>query len=58
MVVQLAIGILNSTYIAQNSHSTFLTSFSEILLTVKYIVLTVFLFLRRNSLIASVPDEE
>ena len=58
MVVQLAIGVLNSTYIAQNSHSTFLTSFSEILLTVKYIVLTVFLFLRRNSLIASVPDEE
>ena len=58
MVVQLAIGILNSSYIAKNSHSTFLTSFSEILLTVKYIVLTAFLFLRRNSIIASVPEDE
>lgn len=58
MVVQLAIGILNSTYILRNSDSTFLTAFSEILATVKYLVLTVFLFLRRNSIITSVPDEE
>ncbi len=58
MVVQLAIGILNSTYIMRNSDSAFLTSFSEILATVKYLVLTVFLFLRRNSIIASVPDDE
>ncbi|MBR5233524.1 MAG: hypothetical protein IKW03_04870 [Clostridia bacterium] len=58
MVVQLVIGIMNSTYIAQNSHSTFLTTFSEILLIVKYVVLCVFLMLRRKNLIASVPDEE
>ena len=58
MVVQLAIGILNSTYIVRNSDSAFLTGFSEVLATVKYLVLTVFLFLRRNSIVASVPDEE
>lgn len=58
MVVQLAIGILNSMYIAQNSHSTFLTSFSEILLTVKYLILTVFLFMRRNSLEVPVAVNE
>lgn len=58
MIVQLAIGILNSTYIMKNSDSTFLTAFSEILSTVKYIVLAVFLFLRRNSIAASMPDEE
>lgn len=58
LIVQLAIGILNSMYIAKSTHSTFLTSFSEILLTVKYLVLTLFLFARRKSIAEAVPEEE
>lgn len=58
MIVQLAIGILNSTYIVKNSPSTFLTSFSEILLIVKYVVLSVFIFLRRKRLSVPIIDEE
>lgn len=58
LIVQLAIGVLNSMYIAKSTHSTFLTSFSEILLTVKYLVLTLFLFARRKSIAEAVPEEE
>lgn len=58
MVVQLAIGILNSMYIVKGAHSTFLASFSEILLTVKYLMLTLFLFARRKSIMESAPEEE
>ena len=58
LIVQLAIGVLNSMYIAKSTHSTFLTSFSEILLTVKYLVLTLFLFARRKSIAEAVAEEE
>lgn len=58
LIVQLAIGVLNSMYIAKSTHSTFLTSFSEILLTVKYLVLTLFLFARRKSIAEAIPEEE
>ena len=58
LIVQLAIGILNSMYIVKGTHSTFLASFSEILLTVKYLVLTLFFFARRKNIIESAPEEE
>lgn len=58
LILQLAIGILNSIYIVKGAYSTFLSSFSEILLTVKYLVLALFLFARRQSLIKSVELNE
>ena len=50
MVVHLAIGILNSVYIVKGSHSTFLVGFTEILQTFKYVVLALFLFMRRRNI--------
>ncbi len=50
LVVHLVISILNSMYSIRNAENNFLPDFSSILNTVKYIVLTAFLFVRRNYL--------
>ena len=58
MVVQTTIGILNASYIVKNSQSEFLTSFAEILFTIKFLLLSIFLYLYRNNIASKIPDEE
>ncbi len=50
LVVHLVISILNSMYSIKNAENNFLPDFSSILNTVKYVVLTAFLFVRKNYL--------
>ena len=51
LVVHLAIGILNSAYAIKGDNSAFLTGFSSILSTVKYLLLFVFFVVRRKGLL-------
>ena len=52
MLVHLVIGILNSVYSVRGSENSFLPDFSSILNSVKYVMLLVFFFMRKNSLAA------
>lgn len=52
MIVHLAIGVLNSIYTVKGSANSFLPDFSSILNTVKYLVLLLFFFTRKKSLLA------
>ena len=51
MIVQLAIGILNSVYSIKGGDTSFLASFTEILKVVEYLVLVLFFALRRKCLV-------
>lgn len=56
LIVQLAIGILNALYTIKGAQTSFLSHFSDILLTGKYAVLLLFFIARRKSL--SAPSAE
>lgn len=50
MIVQIAIGILNSLYSIKGGDTSFLSSFTEILKVVEYLVLVIFFAVRRKGL--------
>lgn len=56
LIVQLAIGILNALYTIKGAQTSFLSHFSDILLTVKYAVLLLFFIARRKSLLAATDE--
>lgn len=58
LVVQLAIGMLNSYYTIKGGETSFLADFSAILLVIKYVVLTLFFITRRKSIAAAAEPEE
>lgn len=53
MIVQIAIAVLNSLYGIKGSDTSFLSSFTEILKVIEYLVLFAFFFTRRKGLAAA-----
>lgn len=58
LIVQLAIGILNALYTIKGAQTSFLSHFSDILLTGKYAVLLLFFIARRKSLLAAAEPND
>lgn len=53
LLVQLAIGVLNSLYTIKGSSSSFLSGFSGVLMTVKYVILLLFFITRKKNLLTA-----
>ncbi len=58
LVVQLAIGALNSVYTIKGGETSFVAGFSSILLIIKYVLLTLFFITRRKGIYAASKKTE